>query len=460
MIKLLRLAFCIASIIASASALATNAYFSHSYSIKEKGLAGAGAALGQDSLSAATNSAGMAFIDESQFDLGISWFMPRRSYQSTGTPSRFFDPNTGQASFSIGPQGIDSDNENFFIPAFGIHKRFTEKSALTLSVYGNGGLNTEYTGGTATVFGGFDPDTGAPLFFDLPGTYGAGRTGVDLMQLGTLLTYSYRVNENHGLGISGVFVYQRFKAEGLGNFAPFSLNPLDLTDNDYEDSTGFGLRVGWQGQLTNRLRAGLSYQSKINMSKFKEYKGLFANGGDFDIPPVLNAGIAVTVTPRSTLFFDVQGIYYNQVKSVANPIAPLFTGCQPANPFAGTPAAGSGCLGGSNGPGFGWDDVLVYKLGYQWQRNDKWTYRLGFSYAEQPISESEVLFNILAPATVETHYTFGFTRRLGNNSALDFALMYAQGTGVKGSNPLDPAQTIEVEMEDQLELSIGYSRSF
>jgi long-chain fatty acid transport protein len=460
MIKLLRLALCLTLLLTATSTLATNAYFSHSYSIKEKGLAGAGAALGQDSLSAATNNAGMAFIDESQFDFGLSWFIPKRSYQSSGTPSGFFDPNSGQASFSIGPQGIDSKNENFFIPAFGIHKRLNQKSALTLSVYGNGGLNTEYKGGSATVFGGFDPNTGAPLFFDLPGTYGAGRTGVDLMQLGTLLTYSYRVNQNHGLGISGIFVYQRFKAEGLGNFAPFSLNPLDLTNNDYDDSTGFGLRLGWQGQLTPTLRVGLSYQSKINMTRFKKYQGLFANGGDFDIPPVFNAGIAVSINPRSTLFIDIQGIYYNEVKSVSNPITPLFSGCQPANPFAGTPAAGSGCLGGSNGPGFGWDDVLVYKLGYQWQPSDKWTYRLGFSYAEQPINKSEVLFNILAPATVETHYTFGFTRRLGKKSAIDFSLLYAQGKGITGINPLDPAQRITIKMKDQLEFGLGFSREF
>jgi len=80
-------------------------------------------------------------------------------------------------------------------------------------------------------------------------------------------------------------------------------------------------------------------------------------------------------------------------------------------------------------------------------------------HADQPIAESEVLFNILAPAVIEDHVTFGFTRKHGGNSELSLAVMYAFNNDVTGLNPLDPTQTIMFEMR-QWELEFGYSWRF
>ena len=46
-----------------------------------------------------------------------------------------------------------------------------------------------------------------------------------------------------------------------------------------------------------------------------------------------------------------------------------------------------------------------------------------------------------------------------NKSELDFSLMYAFENDVTGPNPLDPAQTITLTM-DQWEIGIGYSWVF
>ena len=116
-------------------------------------------------------------------------------------------------------------------------------------------------------------------------------------------------------------------------------------------------------------------------------------------------------------------------------------------------------LGGNNGPGFGWQDIDVYKLGFQWQSSPKWTWRAGYSYNDQPIPKSQVLFNILAPGVVKQHVTFGFTRALSDDSGIDFSFMYAPSESVKGPNAFDPAQNVEIEMK-QYELSLNYSKRF
>jgi long-chain fatty acid transport protein len=69
------------------------------------------------------------------------------------------------------------------------------------------------------------------------------------------------------------------------------------------------------------------------------------------------------------------------------------------------------------------------------------------------------MFNIIAPAVIEQHATFGLTYTFANASELDFSLMYAFENDITGLNPLDPAQTITLTM-DQWEVGVGYSWVF
>ncbi|MFX8335491.1 long-chain fatty acid transporter, partial [Acinetobacter baumannii] len=74
--------------------------------------------------------------------------------------------------------------------------------------------------------------------------------------------------------------------------------------------------------------------------------------------------------------------------------------------FAGVP------LGASNGPGFGWRDINVLKLGAQYQYSPNLILRGGISKSGQPVPANQTLFNILAPGVVELHLTLGGTWQL------------------------------------------------
>jgi len=116
-------------------------------------------------------------------------------------------------------------------------------------------------------------------------------------------------------------------------------------------------------------------------------------------------------------------------------------------------------LGASAGAGFGWDDMTIVKVGYEWLASGNTTYRLGISNGSQPIPNSEVLFNLLAPAVIETHITGGFTMPVSSNSEFSFAAMYGLKNSVTGPNPFDPGQTIKIEMY-QYEFQATYSMMF
>ncbi len=452
------LALSVSSIFMASSAFATNGYFAHGYSTKEKGLAGAGVAHSQDAMATATNPAGIAGMEE-RMDIGAAIFNPNRQYTVTGGPSNAFDPTTGAPSFSVGPGTVESDSNYFFIPHFAYNWKLDSSSNAGIAVYGNGGMNTNYKGGSATYF------DGVSAFQTTAGTFGAGNTGVDLAQLFINATYAKKINSDHSVGAALVFAYQMFEAKGLANFSPFSSSPGNLTNNGKDSASGFGAKLGWQGKVSSDVTLGASYQTKISMSEFKDYSGLFAEGGDFDIPATMTLGAAWQIDDSSTLVFDVQSIYYSGVASIANTISQLTGACAPAgsppNPTpvtSGGAGAGAGCLGASAGAGFGWEDMTVIKLGYEWLSGDT-TYRVGLSNGSQPIPKTETLFNILAPAVMETHLTFGFTMPIDSTSEFSFAGMYAPNSSVSGTSPFDGAQTIKIEM-DQIELQGTYTMKF
>ncbi len=436
------------------TAMATNGYFAHGYGTKNKGLAGGGVALSQDAMAAATNPAGMVTIG-SRMDIGLALFSPSsRGYSATadaagitdGTPCGVNCPFTfgGNATAQTG----ESDNDYFLIPHFARNWMLDSEQSVGVSVYGNGGMNTEYQGGVA------QHNDGAGNAITTAGTFGAGTAGVNLEQLFIATTYSRKISNSASWGASLMAAYQRFEAKGLANFGGFSANNAALTNNGVDTSTGFGFKFGIQGEVAKDVTLAASYQTETDMSKFSKYAGLFAEGGDFDIPATLTLGLAWNITPKSTFTADIQEIYYSDIKAIANPISNLVG---PSNSCATGTA--SRCLGASDGAGFGWTDMTIYKLGYQFKTADDMTWRVGISQGDMPIPKSETMFNILAPAVMETHLTFGFTMDTGSDSEFTFAGMYSPKSEETGANPLNPSQNITIEMT-QYELEASWAWKF
>jgi long-chain fatty acid transport protein len=235
----------------------------------------------------------------------------------------------------------------------------------------------------------------------------------------------------------------------VGSFAPFSTDPGNLSDNDSSYSYGGGFRLGYLGNLSPFFSVGASYQTKIWMSEFDEYAGLFAEKGDFDIPASWVVGIAIKPTESFDLALDYQRVLYGDIPSIANPLLPALGACMMMDV--------SQCLGADAGSGFGWQDMGTIKAGLQLRTGGEWTWRAGYSYGEQPIPESEMLFNILAPGVIEQHVTAGFTKAFGSQE-FSLAIMRGLGKTISGPNALEAPgqQTIDLEM-NQWELELSWS---
>lgn len=456
------------------NAFATNGYFTHGNGTKNKAMAGSGIALPEDAIDVTNNPAVAPFVGD-QLIVGAALFSPIRKYQ---TGDSMFQGQFG--AFTIGPNNLKSDSNYFVIPHIAKSWQLDNGNAWALSFYGRGGMNTDWNGGTAS----FDPDgqcgpAGAMTF---PGTYGdgafgdSGKAGVNLSQAFLDITWGKKLDENFSLGISAVLVAQYFKANGVRTFSPYtetyasSLDPqnpcgsmptmpANLSNNGTDWSYGGGLKFGLHYDFSDAVSFGIMYQTKIMMTEFDDYADLFAEQGDFDIPADLKVGLTVKASDNVALNFDIEHIWYSDVASIANPIANLF-----ACPTAGQGGTDlSSCLGGNNGGGFGWEDMTVYKAGLSWKSGEDWTWRFGYSYGDQPIPSSEMSFNILAPATVESHITAGFTLERTPGRQFNMSFMYAPNNKISGpqnfDGPPQMAQTVTMEMY-QWEMEASYSWRF
>ena len=462
-------ALAVGMLVASSGVMATNGYFTHGVGTQSKGMAGTGVGSNSDmgAIMSASNPALGVFVDD-RWEVGLSIFSPRRSYVASEQSSNGIPIDIGGGVFlpthSLSGGEYKSSSNYFPIPYVAKNWSLSNDANITGAFYGRGGMNTDWDdeNGMATSVLCWNPDRdGAPQRpITGPGPFCAGDAGVNLSQAFIALNYSAMAGDNFSWGLGPVFALQTFKANGVQTFAPITKTTAttgdptavaSLSNNGTDTSYGFGFAGGLWWGMTDGFSLGLAYQSKMTMSDFSDYSDLFAQGGGFDIPSSIKGGLTFVASDAMRINVDVEYIKYSEVDSIANPMLNLFS-C-PTLPLGGTSV--ESCLGGDAGAGFGWEDMTIYKLGFEWKSDESNTWRFGYSYGEQPIQAADVMFNILAPGVMEQHFTLGWTRMRSNGGAWNVSFMYAPENTVTGPSFFDPLQTIDLKMS-QLELEVSF----
>jgi long-chain fatty acid transport protein len=354
------------------TSFATNGYFMIGFGTGSVGMGGVGVTSPQDTMCVGGNPACLTEFEG----------------------PRFVMSGDGQMTWS----GVNT----YVLPGMGFVFPFNDQLTFGFAALGNGGAGTTYN----------------------PNFFGGGKEylGVDMVQLIIPITVTYKFNKTNTFGVSVIPARQRFMAQGLENFAipAFSSDPQHVTGKGHDFANGLGVRIGWAAHyMDNMLTLGATYASKIYMGKFHLYQGLFADGGSFDIPANFAFGVGVKPIENLTVALDVQKILYSDIPAV---------GGRGPDPTGNLPNAANGTLLGLPGSsGFGWKDQTVYKLGVAYKNafpsffgEDRLTLRAGYNYGKTPIQQDQLLFNLLAPATSEQHYTVGLTYSMGEQSIFGF----------------------------------------
>jgi len=389
---------------------ATNGYFLIGYGTKARGMAGAGVAYAQDGLAAAYNPAGMIGLSD-RFDIGGDLFMPKRSVYHNSAAL---------------PADAKSKGDFYPIPAMGGIMKYNEDITLGFAVVG-AGLGTDYDQKVSV-------DQPSNLF-NFNGN-SSGQAGVRLYQMQMLPSIAYKISEKYSVGASLAVAIQTFRSEGIQSFQSdvlgYTAGEGGTSNEGWDWSYGGGIRIGWLGKyMDGDLKLGANYSSRVYMSRFREYKNLFAEQGDFDIPPTTTVGFAYKATSDINVVLDVQYVQYEDIASIAN------KGPVNSDPSSFFPE-NTGVLGLDNGMGFGWVNQTTYKLGMDFAYSEKLVLRAGLNYGESPIPDDQILFNMLAPATVERQITFGATYKYAEDIELSMNYMHAFKETITGKTVFYP----------------------
>lgn len=233
----------------------------------------------------------------------------------------------------------------------------------------------------------------------------------------------------HSIGISANFQLERIKVNGIQRFdhapnpllGPGSVAPGHVTNKGYDYTTGWGLTLGYSGQITDELAIGITYQPETRMHRLHKYKGFLAQKGKLNIPQKCGAGISYRFMPCFVLAFDVENIQWSKIKALHNPL--LHEGAVES-------------LGSEHGPGFGFRDQWYFRIGADWQVNECFSLRAGFRHANMPFRKSQTTVNLLSLDTVEDFITVGGTWNISECNELSAVYAYGFEKKVKGKNAI------------------------
>lgn len=410
----------VATIAGPSTAMATDGYFQTGYGQKVVAMGGASAGQSVGAMGGADNPASIAFSGES-ISIGGSFFVPHRSAART--------------SNGYGLNGaVTSKDDNFLIPQFGFNTHLNDRISYGITIYGNGGLNTDYPGSTITCYNPVAKQS-------YPGNLlcGTGHLGVNLAQVIIAPTLAYKVTPDFAVAVSPQIIYQMFEARGLQPFQHYSIDPGAVTNRGNDGSLGIGVKIGFFWRVNPKLSIGGFYSPQSDNQKFKKYAGLFAGGGSFNLPATFDVGFGYKATRRLTLAADFQRILYANVPSIGNP------------------STNQAPLGGSGGPGFGWRNINVYKFGMAYKLDPRMTLRAGFNHSDNPVTSRDVTFNILAPGVITNQLSAGLTFHIAQRSDLTVTYLHGFAQTVTGTtSPLLPGGgTDRISLEENM-IGIGF----
>lgn len=398
------------------------------YGPRAKSLAGAGTALVENSLWGNMNPGGQVFLGQ-KVGLGLEIGLFNNNYTVIGQPTDFEPTISSMWPLGLNPGTAEAENKMNIVPQIAFNMNMDEDNSISICIYGNGNRGVEYA--NKTYYSPVIADFGSSEGFVNPMGTVSEPTMFKFNQYFVAFTYSRKIGDKLGIGISAIGAWQSLSIKGLEAFGSlgYSSFPEELTNNDATNAYGAGGKLGIQWNISEKFRAGVTFRTKLWMSSFEAYKGFLSESGKLDMPSEWNIGLMYNPFARFKMMLDVNRICYSGI--------PSWGLAMKQNNVVS--------LGGDNGGGFGRTDQMNYKLGIEY-KIPKWSFRAGYQHSDLSLVDTEMLLNILMPDVVSDYVAFGLSRQIGKQT-INFSVIKGFENAVTGFNGLDAEQLIELRSD-------------
>ena len=334
----------------------------------------------------------------------------------TGTSSIFFNPGAlshiRENGVTIGasaisshiafratePTNVTAEADNDFGTPFQVYAAYKVDDMLTVGL----GVYTPFGSGVRW------------------GDQWAGRFSLNEIDLKAIFfqpTVSYKIGDKFGLGLGFVVATG---AVNLQRVLPVqNQNGVEGgIELDGDAKTGFGVNIGAFYQATEKLSIGIDYRSKIELEVeggdviFTDIpaaaRANFPSGTNFSaqlpLPATLTLGVGYKVNEQLTLAADVSHVDWSAYEALRFD----FT----------KPVAGSGVSVSPRN----YDDAFIFRVGAEYQMNEKLALRGGAYYDQTPVQDG-----YLTPETPDADsrgLSAGIGYALTDNFSVDASFLY------------------------------------
>jgi hypothetical protein len=234
--------------------------------------------------------------------------------------------------------------------------------------------------------------------------------------------------------VEAVFVQQHYASHALGLGRSSTDRQGHGLMPNVADATGTGVALSYETPLSEGISAYASVRSEVNMDPLQQYRGIYADPGQFDIPGGIGVGLTRRLGESAWVQLGVERVLYSDVDTFTS---------------RALPARFLGLLGDSTSPSFEWQDLTVYSAAVGAETPSSWWWELRYSTQQQPEPTSQLLSRALEEQYSDSNFAFGFGRPTGASSSFRLTASYAARAYFLGSptvgNFTDGGEQIEFE---------------
>ena len=300
---------------------------------------------------------------------------------------------------------------------------FSRKIVLSPGFGVNYQIAPKWTFGVAVTGAGAASNYGVPAL-QIPG---AGVAKASFIVVNTNPTITYKPLPNLSIGASLVVGIEQLRLSGIVAPGPDdALVPVASHGNSNAMGVGAGIGVLWTP--IPMISVGASYFTKTWFTPLSGYKDdvLAASGGHIDSPARYGVGVAIRPLPRVTVAMDYLRIEW-------------------------------GGAAGYNTPGtFGYRTQNVGRVGVSYDIDQKWTVRVGYSFANNNVDSNHTIANMYGPGISSRAATVGATYAIDKNNLVTAAFEYDIPTTIIGTGP-STGTNIRASYQGY---TIGYTHKF
>lgn len=255
-----------------------------------------------------------------------------------------------------------------------------------------------------------------------------------------------QVSDRSAVEVSAVLATQRFVAAGMNlsdnEDLVFDGNLPTALGGQQDVAYGAGVRFALSGEPVAGVSLEASFQSRIGMSELASVQGVHGSRAELDIPSRMQIGLQLQTGSRASFNLGVSQIFYSEVG---------------AFPSRSLPARFNALLGDSTSPQFGWEDLVVYNIGWTWRHESRLELSVDYRTRSQPRPSAPALASALAPELAQNAFLVGLSKEVGERSRLQLNAAYAPPEFIFGGNVLG---VVSDRLDQSLELQALWRHQF